>query len=127
MNLNMKYLILYVNDLEASLHFYRDLLGLSIKMQVDTYVEFETGATTLAVNTRKSVNELLDLGLTADVPSASTFEIGFVTEDVPGTLDQLRQQGVRVVREPETKPWGQTVAYVTDPDGHFVEICTAIG
>ncbi|MFD1884417.1 VOC family protein [Paenibacillus wenxiniae] len=127
MNLNMKYIILYVNNLEASLHFYRDLLGLSIKMQVDTYVEFETGATTLAVNTRQSVNELLDLGLTSAVPTASTFEIGFVTEDVPGTLEQLRQQGVRVVREPETKPWGQTVAYVTDPDGHFVEICTAVG
>ncbi|WP_322905794.1 VOC family protein [Paenibacillus campi] len=127
MKLNMKYIILYVNDLEASLHFYRDLLGLSIKMQVDTYVEFETGATTLSLNTRTSVNELLNLGLTADMSATSTFEIGFVTEDVHGTMEQLRQQGVPIVREPETKPWGQTVAYVTDPDGHLVEICTAVG
>ncbi len=126
MNLNMKYIILYVNDLEASLHFYRDLLGIAIKMQVDTYVELETGATTLAINTRESVNEMLDLGLTAAIPAASTFEIGFVTEDVQATIDELRQQGVPIVREPETKPWGQTVAYVKDPDGHFVEICTAI-
>ncbi|MGN7042412.1 VOC family protein, partial [Bacillus safensis] len=23
-------------------------------------------------------------------------------------------------------PWGQTVAYVSDPDGHFIEICDAV-
>lgn len=127
MKLNLKYIILYVNDLEQSLHFYRDLLRLEIKMQVDTYVEFETGDITLSLNTRQSVNELLNLGLTDDIPAASSFEVGFVVEDVPTVIEHLRSQGVTIKHEPVTKPWGQTVAYVTDPDGHFVEICTAVG
>ncbi|WP_458122092.1 VOC family protein [Paenibacillus sp. Z6-24] len=127
MKLSMKYIILYVNDFEQSMRFYRDILGLPIKMEAGTYVEFDTGATTLSINTRESVNELLDLGLTADVPAASSFEVGFVVEDVSAVIEELRSQDVPVIREPVTKPWGQTVAYVTDPDGHFIEICTAVG
>jgi lactoylglutathione lyase len=126
MKLTMKYVILYVNDLEKSIHFYKDILGLPVKMQQGTYVEFDTGVTTLSVNSRQSIKE--DIGL--DVPESSfstqTFEIGFVVEDVPATIEKLRTQGVPVIKEPVTKPWGQTVAYVADPDGHYIEICTAI-
>lgn len=126
MKLTMKYVILYINDLEKSIHFYKDILGLPVKMQQGTYVEFDTGVTTLSVNSRQSIKE--DIGL--DVPESSfstqTFEIGFVVEDVPATIEKLRTQGVPVIKEPVTKPWGQTVAYVADPDGHYIEICTAI-
>ena len=126
MKLAMKYVILYVNDFEQSMRFYRDILRLPIKMEAGTYVEFDTGATTLSINTRESVNELLDLGLTTDVPAASSFEVGFVVDDVSAVIEELRSQQVPVIREPMTKPWGQTVAYVADPDGHFIEICTAV-
>ena len=54
----MKYIILYVNDFEKTMDFYKDILGLPIKMQQDTYVEFDTGATTLSINTRQDVKEL---------------------------------------------------------------------
>ncbi|WP_042474913.1 VOC family protein [Bacillus ndiopicus] len=126
MKLAMKYVILYVNDFEQTMHFYQNILGLPVKMQQGTYVEFDTGATTLSINTRQSVNE--DIGLA--VPEASlasqTFEIGFVVEDVQATIEALRTQGVNVVKEPVVKPWGQTVAYVADPDGHYIEICTSV-
>ena len=35
--------------------------------------------------------------------------------------------GATSAREPEKKPWGQTVAYLRDPDGVVVELCTPIG
>lgn len=54
------------------------------------------------------------------------FEVGFVVEDVAETINKLRQREVTILKEPVTKPWGQTVAYVADPDGHYIEICTAI-
>ncbi len=126
MKLAMKYIILYVNDFEKTIHFYRDILELPIKMEQGTYVEFDTGATTLSINTRVSVQE--EIGL--DVPEAhvksQTFEIGFVVDDVEATIESLRNQGVPIIKEPTKKPWGQTVAYVADPDGHYIEICTAI-
>lgn len=126
MKLGMKYIILYVNDFEKSMHFYRDILGLAVKMQHDTYVEFDTGATTLSINTRESVKEIIGLDMPNGSVSSQTFELGFVVENVEATIETLRQQSVTIIKEPVTKPWGQTVAYVADPDGHYIEICTSM-
>ena len=32
-----------------------------------------------------------------------------------------------MLQVPEIMPWGQTVAYVSDPEGFWVELCTAMG
>ncbi|WP_046174955.1 VOC family protein [Domibacillus indicus] len=126
MNPVMKYVILYVNDFEKAMNFYKGILGLSVKMQQDTYVEFDTGVITLSINTRKDVKELTGLHVPEGSASAQTFEVGFVVEDVAATIESLRQQGVTILKEPDTKPWGQTVAYIADPDGHYIEICTSV-
>lgn len=126
MKLSMKYIILYVNDFEKTMHFYKNILGLPVKMQHDTYVEFDTGATTLSINTRESVKEIVGLEMPNGPVGSQTFEVGFIVEDVESTIESLRQQGVLIFKEPVKKPWGQTVAYVLDPDGHYIEICTAM-
>ncbi len=126
MKLAMKYIILYVNDFEKTMHFYKDILGLTVKMQQGTYVEFDTGSTTLSINTRQSVKEEIGLDVPDSSSSTQTFEVGFVVEDVPAAIDKLRSQGISIIKEPVTKPWGQTVAYIADPDGHYIEICTSI-
>lgn len=125
MQLSLRYIILYVEDGERSLHFYRDLLKLPVKGEHETYIEFDTGSTILAINTKESVREIT--GLSVSDQSAATYEIGFVTEQVQETIDDLRANGVPVVVEPTEKPWGQTIAYVTDPDGNLIEICTPMG
>lgn len=122
----MGYIILYVNDFDKSMHFYKDILSLSIKMQYETYVEFDTGTTTLSINTRKDVREVTGLHIPNGPTKSQTFEIGFVVKNVMETIEELRRQGVEIVKEPVTKPWGQTVAYVADPDGHYIEICTPV-
>ncbi|KGR82022.1 VOC family protein [Lysinibacillus odysseyi] len=126
MKLAMKYIILYVNDFEKTMHFYKDILGLTVKMQQGTYVEFDTGSTTLSINTRQSAKEEIGLDVPDSSSSTQTFEVGFVVEDVPAAIDKLRSQGISIIKEPVTKPWGQTVAYIADPDGHYIEICTSI-
>lgn len=126
MKVTMRYTILYINDLQQSLHFYHDILGLPIRLQQGTYIEFDTGATVLAINTRSSVTEEIGLVVPESSHRSQTFELGFVVDDVSQTIDTLRQQNVPIIKEPVTKPWGQTVAYVADPDGHYIEICSAI-
>ena len=44
------------------------------------------------------------------------------TKDCKQALDA----GAVVIKEPLTKPWGQTVAYVRCPDGTLVEICSPV-
>ena len=63
MKLSMKCVILYVNDFEKTMDFYKGILRLPIKMQQDTYVQFDTGAITLSINTRKDVKELTGLNV----------------------------------------------------------------
>ncbi|AUZ27390.1 glyoxalase [Bacillus subtilis] len=126
MNLSMKYLILYVSDSKRSIHFYQDILGLPIRAEHGTYVEFETGSTILAVNTRESAREITPLDIPDPSASSHTFEIGFVTENVEAVIKRVREQGVTIIGEPKVKPWGQTVAYIADPDGHYIEICSLI-
>lgn len=59
--MKMKYTILYVNDVEASIHFYQQVLGFPIKLRVESYVEFDTGDVTLSINSRQDVKEALGL------------------------------------------------------------------
>ncbi|WP_342498808.1 VOC family protein [Bacillus sp. FSL R5-0820] len=124
--MKMKYTILYVNDVEASIQFYHHILGFPIKLRVESYVEFDTGEVTLSINSRQDVKEALELPVPEAVSSSQTFEIGFVVDDVNETIASLKEKGVPVIKEPAKKPWGQTVSYVSDPDGHFIEICDAV-
>ncbi len=125
MNIKMRYTILYVTDHEKSKKFYHDILGLPIRGEHGTYIEFETGSTILAINTRESVKEITGFNIPEN-HSSQTFEIGFVVDDVKNTIEELRNQDVQILVEPIEKPWGQVVAYVADPDGHYIEICSSL-
>ncbi|NOL35242.1 VOC family protein [Bacillus safensis] len=124
--MKMKYTILYVNDVEASIHFYQHVLGFPIKLRVESYVEFDTGDVTLSINSRQDVKEAVGLPVPEANQASHTFEIGFVVDDVEQTIASMKKKGVSIIKEPAKKPWGQTVAYVSDPDGHFIEICDAV-
>lgn len=124
--MKMKYTILYVNDVEASIHFYQHVLGFPMKLRVESYVEFDTGDVTLSINSRQDVKDALGLPVPEANQASQTFEIGFVVDDVEQTIASMEEKGVSIIKEPAKKPWGQTVAYVADPDGHFIEICDAV-
>ena len=89
MKLSMKYVILYVNDFEKTIDFYKGILGLPIKFQQDTYVEFDTGAVTLSINTRKDVKELTGLNVPEGSIYTKAFQVGFVVQDVVATIETL--------------------------------------
>jgi len=127
MNLKLGYVILYVENLEKTKHFYEKLLGLELRNEFGTYIEFNTGTTILSFNTREGGREVTSLPIPNGVRKEQTFELGFVTEDVEGVIESLREEGVPILMEPVEKPWGQKVAYAEDPDGHYIEICSPIG
>ena len=129
-SVSLGYVILYVKDVSASLAFYERAFGLSRRFFNDdngkAYGELETGAARLAF---ASV-ELANAHLKQEVVAASLnkpplgFEIALVTADVPALYARAVKAGATSLSEPATKPWGQTVAYLRDKDGHIVELCT---
>jgi lactoylglutathione lyase len=122
------YTILYVADVEASLDFYERALAQRRRFLHESgqYAELETGETALAL----AAHELAAANLPGvyrpeDRPSVRpSFEVCFVTDDVQRAFDRAIEEGAEAVTPPQTKPWGQDVAYVRDPDGNLVELAS---
>lgn len=124
------YTILYVNDVAASISFYESAFGFKRKFisPDNDYGELITGATTLSFAQTELAKTNVPDGFTESDPAAKpfAFEIGFTVENVEEVFQQALNAGATLVSKPKTKPWGQTVSYVRDPNGFLVEICTAM-
>lgn len=127
---SLGYVILYVNDVAASLAFYEKAFGLARRFFHDdngkAYGELETGATRLAFASIALATEHLKRPIVAAAPDKPPLgvEIALTTPDVPALFQQALKAGATAVSEPVTKPWGQIVAYVRDNSGFLVELCT---
>jgi uncharacterized glyoxalase superfamily protein PhnB len=125
------YTILYVADVAASLDFYERALGQRRRFLHESgqYAELDTGDTALALasHTLAAAN-LPGVRLTgADRAGPPAFEVCFVTAGVQAAFDRAIEGGAESVSPPQTKPWGQDVAYVRDPDGNLVELASPAG
>jgi lactoylglutathione lyase len=125
------YTIFYVRDVPASLDFYERAFSQRRRFLHESgqYGELETGATTLAFAARELAAENLP-GLIAPMAVGApppSFEVCFVSDDVPLAFSRAVDAGAEAVSDPRTKPWGQDVAYVRDRDGNLVEIASPVG
>lgn len=110
------YTMVVVSDMERSVEFYRDKLGIPLKFQSPDWTEFATGATTLALHGGGIKSEH---PLTAD-PSkvAGACSIGFNVDDVDKTYEELKAKGIRFVMPPTQREGeGIRLAVGIDPDG----------
>jgi lactoylglutathione lyase len=125
------YTILYVRDVPASLEFYERALGQRRRFLHDSgeYAELETGETALALAAHELAAANLPgiYGPADRGDSPPSFEVCFVTHDVHGAFERAVREGAEAVTPPHTKPWGQDVAYVRDPDGNLVELASPAG
>jgi catechol 2,3-dioxygenase-like lactoylglutathione lyase family enzyme len=125
------YTILYVSDVSRSLSFFEEAFGLTRRFLHESgcYGELDTGATTLAFAAAGLAEDHFPGGVVPhgcdSQPAAS--EVAFATDDVASAFQRALKAGALPLSEPVVKPWGQTVAYVRDPDGHLVELCTPMG
>lgn len=124
------YTILYVQDVTKTIEFYEKSFGFARKFVTpdNSYGELLTGETTLSFATTTLAKTSLKDGFIESSLSQKPFgiEIGFTTDDVEAAVKSAVDAGATLVAEPMTKPWGQLVAYVRDPDGFLVEICTPV-
>ena len=123
-------LTIAVSDLERSLRFYRDGLGLPTEGIVGR--EFEHGAVAffdlssgmkLAIWAQADIAH--DTGLPLAPPSPTSFTLGHnVTrrEEVDAVLRQAEQAGAHVFKSAADTFYGGYAGYFQDPDGHVWEI-----
>jgi lactoylglutathione lyase len=118
------YTILYVRDVAASVRLYERAFGQRPRFVHESgdYAELETGTTTLAFASQELAES--NLGPAFRRGDATAFEVCFVTDDVSAAFEQAVREGAEPVTAPQTKPWGQDVAYVRDADGNLIELAS---
>lgn len=119
-----------VDDLERSLRFYRDGLGLATEGIVGR--EFEHGAVAffdlqsgvkLALWARTDMAH--DTGIVVSAPSPTEFTIGHNVGDedeVDAVMCQALAAGAKLIKPAQKTFWGGYAGYFQDPDGHLWEI-----
>jgi uncharacterized protein len=119
-----------VDDLERSLAFYRDGLGLPTKGIVGT--EFEHGAVAffdlqpglqLAIWPRADLAH--DTGLPQGPSSPTELSLGHnvsSSAEVDAVMEQAKRAGARIVKPAQQTFWGGYAGYFQDPNGHLWEI-----
>ena len=117
--------MLRVGDLERSIAFYTEILGMRLLRRKD----YPGGRFTLAFVGYGDESDHTVLELTHNWDTSS-YDIGsgygniaLGVDDIVGVCDQIRAKGGNVVREPGPMKNGTTViAFVEDPDGYKVEL-----
>jgi len=119
-----------VDDLEKSLAFYRDGLGLPTQGIVGK--EFAHGAVAffdLQSGVKLAIWARKDIAHDAQIPqtpgSASEFTIGHNVSsknEVDAVMEQAKRAGARIVKIAGDTFWGGYAGYFQDPDGHLWEI-----
>lgn len=119
-----------VDDLERSLAFYRDGLGLPTQGIIGT--EFEHGAVAffdlqpglkLAIWPRANI--AYDVGIPRGVLGATEFTLGHNVAsgaEVDKVMEQAEKAGAAIVKPAQDTFWGGYSGYFKDPDGHLWEI-----
>ncbi len=124
-SLKFRYTILYVESVQETLKFYQQAFGFQQSMLHESgdYGELDTGSTTLSFSAFSLMKELGKNPIAADQDRPS-FEIALETQDVQAALAKALDAGATLVQDTEDMPWGQTIAYVNDPNGFLIELCS---
>jgi lactoylglutathione lyase len=126
--LKLAYTIFYVENVPETLAFYERAFGFKRKFlhEAGDWGELDTGSTSLSFCSHQLLRQS---GKTPAHPSIEKpcSEIALTTTEVNAAVEHAVASGAKLIQQAEEMPWGQTVAYVADPNGFLIEICTPMG
>jgi catechol 2,3-dioxygenase-like lactoylglutathione lyase family enzyme len=133
MSLTLATTFILVEDPETALEFYRDALGLEVRMDVSNegfrwVTVGAPGQDDVSIvlsqphggRSRTEGDELLSLVTRGSFQAAI-----FKTDDLEGTFERVKASGADILEEPTDQPWGVRDCAVRDPSGNLVRIQAA--
>jgi lactoylglutathione lyase len=112
-SLKISHIMLGVQDVQRSIAFYRDVLGLPLQAQHESFAFFDAGGCTLALSE--------GLGSSKPVRAGAT-EVVFGVDDVRANYEALRSKGVAFINEPRAVTGPMFAVNFIDPDGHSLSL-----
>jgi catechol 2,3-dioxygenase-like lactoylglutathione lyase family enzyme len=111
---HVNHVVTLVKDLEKSLSFYRDFLGIrQIPKMVDSpdlvWLQLPSGV-------------MLHL-IKSDTPAPQRQHVAFEVEDIDAARRVAEEKGLSILSS-GTRKDGQRFFFIPDPDGNRVELCT---
>ncbi len=126
------YIVVFVSDMERSVAFYRDTLGIPMKFTSPGWSEFNTGATRIALHrtfgspashasqSSQSSPKKEDLAVREGQSPVGQAQIGFIVDDLQAAYEELKAKDVFFSLSPQKQPAGRTFAVLHDPDGQAI-------
>ncbi len=112
-----------VEDLDRSIAFYRDGLGLPLRDGPEGIAFFETGSTWLSLYPREKLAE--DATVDASGSGFRGFTLAHnvkIRELVDETIREAEAAGAEVIKPAQEVSWGGYSGYFKDPDGFLWEV-----
>ena len=129
MKFSFAYTRLYVEDYQACLEFYRDILGLEVSFvsEIDRYAELTKGTTKLTLLCRSKIKEYFGTQTPVSFGNKDdAIALSFQVADVDAACKYLEGKKVEIVSQPwDFRDWGVKLALVRDPEGNLIELVQA--
>lgn len=102
--------ILLVSDMDRSVDFYKNVLGLELKSKSNEWIEFVKSGTVIALHPTKFKNLKKDGVM-----------IGFKVSNLDDVYKKLKGKNVKFVKELKEEEFGKHTI-IQDPDGYMISI-----
>ena len=109
--------MLVVNDIDKSVEFYENILGMSVILDFGANKTLTGG---LALQTAETYKDFID-GQSIRF-FGNDFELYFEEDDFDSFIQRLKRFDIEFVHPVKEHAWGQRVVRFYDPDKHIVEV-----
>jgi len=120
----MTFITLGVEDLKQSIDFYENKFGWKrSELSNESIIFYDLNGTHLALYDREELAK--DVNVDPLGNGFRSFTMAYNTrseKEVDDLIENLRKQGVQVIKEPQKVFWGGYSSYIADPDGNLWEI-----
>lgn len=113
---------LFVEDLEATRQFYRDVFDLPLHYEDDASAVFKFGDTLVNLLRADAADELIAPARVGKPIDGSRAQYTLQVADVDAASAELQRRGAKLLNGPMDRPWGIRTASFQDPAGNIWEI-----
>jgi catechol 2,3-dioxygenase-like lactoylglutathione lyase family enzyme len=111
-----------VTNLERSLSFYHNILGLSIL----TRPNFDFQGAWLDCGNGISLHLIVQPEVKVVISGSRDLHFAFAVDNLASTKDILIKSGVDIIKDIKPRPDGVLQLFIKDPDGYFIELTSTM-